>query len=259
MKIRCFYRHGKNNFGDMLTPLIIEYLTNKKTILTKREDTNKILACGSILTNSLKQNDYVWGTGAMREEKILLPKGAKIYALRGPLTRKLIQSDNIPEIYGDPAILLSKIFNNLNIQKKYKIGLLPHFSDYKKIKKQYSNYFIINITASIKQIIDQINACEIIITSSLHGMIVSEIFKIPVVWTRIINNSHYKTKTGNGFKFNDYLASTNRDSMEPIDWKIGIKKIDKYTISFGDEIDLIPLELAWEKLILDYTKEQKEG
>ena len=84
---------------------------------------------GSILDRGTKSS-IIWGAGLISEdsEPIEIPK--KIYAVRGPKTReKLLKSGiDCPEIYGDPALLLPKIYNP-KIEKKYELGVIPHYID----------------------------------------------------------------------------------------------------------------------------------
>lgn len=105
----------------------------------------------------------------------------KVHAVRGPLTRNLILSQGIecPEIYGDPGLLVSKIYKP-NFKKKYKLGLIPHYVDKENkyvnyLKNKYPNeVLVIDIQSSFKNVIDNINKCEMIASSSLHGVITAQ-------------------------------------------------------------------------------------
>ncbi len=248
MQIKCHYHHKRNNFGDMLTPFIIEHYTGKETVLVDRDKKGKILAVGSILGRALRENDFVWGTGAMREGIIIIPKGVKIYAVRGPLTRSLIKG-KCPEVYGDPGLLLPEIYNP-NI-KASGVGLLPHFDDYNKIKTMFAGQKVINIRKPIKQVIDEVKSCKLIITSSLHGLITAEAYGIPVIWARIMRTRNYKRKAGNGFKFNDYLLSTGRTEGRPVTWT-NAYYAGKDLILPEPKINTEPLKEAFKEMMEDY-------
>jgi len=235
----------------MLTPFILEHYTEKKPVLMDREYEGKILACGSILGRALRQNDFVWGTGAMRNEEIILPKGAKIYAVRGPLTRSLIKG-KCPEVYGDPGLLLPEIYNP-EVKVIKGAGLLPHFGDYNEIKKMFSGQYIINIRRPIKEVVREIKSCKLIITSSLHGLITAEAYGILAIWTRIIKRRNYKRKAGDGFKFNDYLLSTGRTERRPVTWSEAFYGSRNHILPEAI-IDTEPLKMAWKELMEDYGR-----
>jgi pyruvyltransferase len=250
MQIKCHYHHKRNNFGDMLTPFIIKHYTGQKVELAERNDTGKILACGSILGRALKEDDFVWGTGCMKDKVLHAPRGVKIYAVRGPLTRRLIKGAVAPQVYGDPGLLLPEIYNP-KISKINKIGLLPHFKDYRRIKRKFPDNFIIDIKSPIKVIVDEMKSCELIITSSLHGVIVSEAYGIPVVWAKIMNRREYRRKTGSGFKFHDHFLSTGRRKEKPTSWNKAVSKPEKFTLP-KPKINTKPLKEAFKEMMEDY-------
>ena len=61
-----------------------------------------------------------------------------------------------------------------------------------------------------KQFIDKILSCELILSSSLHGLIVSDAYGIPNHWCQI----HFKMDD-DGFKFRDYFFSVNKQPYSP--------------------------------------------
>jgi len=114
---------------------------------------------------------------------------------------------NVPEIYGDPALLLYKYYKPMMINKlKNKIGIVPHKSNYNKYvdKIDTRKYYLINPLDDFKNVINYIYSCKAIISSSLHGLICSDAYNIPNLWL-----DEYKLVEGD-FKFKDYFASQNR-------------------------------------------------
>ena len=57
------------------------------------------------------------------------PPQATILAVRGPITRQLLQDQNIscPEVYGDPAIVLPRYYQP-EISETFQAGLILHHS-----------------------------------------------------------------------------------------------------------------------------------
>lgn len=212
-----WFKDAKSNFGDLLGPYIYQKLTGKKAKYTNPKKNKKdtiLLTAGSIMRHS-KKNTIIWGSGIIvKDEKIKQPK--KILAVRGKETRNRLLNLKIdcPEIYGDPALLLPLIFKP-QTTKKYKLGIIPHWKDYKEIKKKFKNekdLKIINLIAKsnkdIEKIIKQINQCQRIASSSLHGIIVSHAYQIPAIWIKVSNKLY-----GDNIKFHDYYSSININSI----------------------------------------------
>jgi pyruvyltransferase len=207
-KIKAYWWPAKN-FGDTLTPIIIKYLTGMEIIPAGRGDTGKLLAVGSIL-HLIKENDVVWGTGLNRPITIKAPAGATFLAVRGPITRKSVTGADVPEVYGDPGILLPLIYNP-KVEKKYSIGYLPHYVD----KPHFINHppgekeTLIDIQSDWKNVIERVKECETIVASSLHGVICAEAYGIPAIWVKYTDKI-----VGGDLKYNDYFLGTGRGEQK---------------------------------------------
>jgi pyruvyltransferase len=167
-------------------------------------------------------NDIIWGTGCIGYGQIKHPP-KKIYAVRGPLTRKELIKKGIecPEIYGDPALLFPEIYNPSR-RIKYTYGLIPHYIDFTDptslsiIKDLESKGVkIINITSGVFHFIDELLQCKNILSSSLHGLIMSDAYNIPNARIKLSNKL-----VGGDFKFDDYHLSVNKP--------IGINEIHNF-------------------------------
>ena len=161
-----------------------------------------VFAIGSILDNS-SYKTLVWGSG-FREDYSKY-KGGKVYAVRGKLTQSLLP-DYIKKkkdlAIGDPALLLPLAYTpDKNVV--HKIGIVPHFVDYDFFSATYGHkYFIIDVrTSNVERVITQICSCKFILSTSLHGLIISHAYGIPALWIKKgwINSSE--------FKFYDYFSS----------------------------------------------------
>jgi len=201
--LKAFW-YRSNNLGDRLTPVIVEYFLGKKIELASASDCGKLLGVGSIL-NELREGDIVWGSGLIREVKLRCPNSVKFLAVRGPLTRSMIEGD-VPEVYGDPAILMPLIYNP-EIKKTHKVGIVPHYID--KIlwenRRLPEGVKFIDVEGNWRKVIDEIVSCEMIRTSSLHGIIIAEAYGVPVVWEKYSDDI-----VGGEFKFQDYFLGTGR-------------------------------------------------
>jgi pyruvyltransferase len=206
-KLRAYW-YKSRNFGDTLTPIILEHFLGVKVELAERNEKGKLLGIGSILP-ALRQNDIVWGSGYNREIKIRKPSGVIFLAVRGPMTRSMIEGD-VPEVYGDPAILMTEIYKPKQIER-HKVGFIPHYVD-KQNKELLRNKgrFIIDIMQDPFKTIDEICSCDLIVSSSLHGIIAAEAYGIPAVWIKLSDEI-----IGGNFKFNDYFLGSGREKREP--------------------------------------------
>lgn len=211
---------GGNNWGDALNPILIQNLSGKKPILSeeiinlKNQDVYSVI--GSVLDIISNKNLVVWGSGFISSSSRFKVKPRKIYAVRGPLTRELIINQGIdcPKVYGDPA-LLYPLFYKPETKKKYKMGIIPHFADQNnQLINKFKNepdILIINILSRINEVVDNICCCEMIASSSLHGIIAADAYKVPSIWVEFSGNV-----IGSGFKFYDYFESVGRTNEKPL-------------------------------------------
>lgn len=207
------------NFGDIVGPYLIKAICNKEVrfIQPKKRSlkysfTKVYLTAGSILAHADK-NCIIWGSGII--EKSTKVAKATFLAVRGPLTRKVLlkQECNVPEVYGDPAVLLPKFYTS-KTTITHKIGIIPHYVDYDKVLSWYKNDANVKVidllNDSVEWVIEEICSCEKIISSSLHGIIVAHSYQIPAVWVKFSNNLF-----GDDLKFYDYFASVKILDLTP--------------------------------------------
>jgi len=206
-----------NNFGDILNPILIQNLTSKHIIninATYCKSTH-LLAIGSILQRA-NSKSIIWGSGFISEDSMFESEPKMICAVRGPLTRSKLIEKNIdcPKVYGDPALLFPKYYQP-KTKKEFKLGVLAHYVDKNnrwllEAAEQGAHIIDVQNTNPLK-VVDEIYKCENIASSSLHGLIIADAYKIPSLWIKISNKI-----TGGSFKFHDYYASINLSVKNPI-------------------------------------------
>ena len=232
------------NFGDEIAPYIIGKIANykiiyvpalrsrlhlfllivKRIIYFKFEEVfhySRILlgkkfylTVGSILQFYKLNGGIVWGSGLI-DQKLKTGKH-KYCAVRGPITRKtlLMQGNFVPEVYGDPAILLKRFYDSPKIIK-YNIGIIPHIVHFESFAATYlsSDFRIINLkTTEIESVIDDIRECKLILSSSLHGIIVAHTYGVPAIWMSIDGEQ----LMGDNMKFVDYFLSVGIEPYLPV-------------------------------------------
>lgn len=227
------YNRAPYNLGDSLGKVIIQYLLGKKNIdIDKNISKTKHFNCvGSNVLHSY-QDATIWGSGIEYKPtnyNVLFTKLSRrkldIRAVRGPLTKEQLEKMGyiVPDIYGDPAILLPLIYNP-NVEKKYKYSVIPQFVVEKDFRERFHAENIISMnTNNYKQVIDNIKASEIVITSSLHGIILAESYNVPAVFFRGLSKSV-------DFKYYDYYLSTGRPDIKIADTFEEAKKMSPLSI-----------------------------
>jgi pyruvyltransferase len=194
------------NFGDELTPYIVERLFNKKIVWADPADC-QIAGAGSIIEilqelsgeNPIK----VWGSGFIKPGEANKFKNLHFSAVRGKLSRDRVGGSQDIAL-GDPGLLMPLVFDPM-VDKKYKLGVIPHYVDQNSpVFQQLSgrkDVKVINILDSVEAVIKDILSCELIISSSMHGLIVSDAYKIPNYWMPFSDRL-----TGGDYKFRDYYS-----------------------------------------------------
>ena len=223
-----FVYHCKSkNFGDGINPIVFNHFfkdTNIKPIYKDIErlpfhsesDKPCILGIGSILSwNSKKDasNQIICGSGFIDKNKIP-QKPLKIISLRGIKTRKKFLQSKIqaPAIYGDLALLLKYIIPApKNTIKKYTFGIIPHYVDkehpFIQKARENPNWTIIDINQADKpeKFVKELHECHYILSSTLHGIIVSDSYGIPAYHIKLTDKV-----IGGDWKFKDYYSSVKR-------------------------------------------------
>lgn len=203
------------NFGDILNPYVIERLTGVPPRYGPRG--KGMLCIGSVIKFAQKDT-VVWGTGTPRMSDALAPD-ARYHAVRGPLTRELVlkSGGECPEIYGDPALLLPQLYTPRKVEKKYRLGIIQHVV-HRGDRKFGPGVKEISILRcgydEIEAFIDELSECEMILSTSLHGLIVSHAYGIPARWCTFSDGAAI---SGDGTKFLDYFLSVNMPEQRALD------------------------------------------
>ena len=243
--IRVYYWKEHPNFGDLITPALLEYYGYPPIFFNPNRA--QLVSTGSLIEHL--NEDYkgiILGTGAISESTSIEFKKAKVIGLRGALTKKALHIEN-DIIYGDPGLLASKLIEVRNI-KKFKIGFIPHYRDidnehvFRLMKRLKNEITIIDVQNKPLDVLKKMDQCEYILSSSLHGLICADSLGIPNRWIKL------SELMGNEFKFNDYysifelkarpkLISGNESIDELISWTemIEKEKINKVKIELENQ------------------------
>ncbi len=201
-----FYWHSGEgaNFGDYLSKIIVERIVGHPMEYRSLDIPGKILfGAGSIL-HYARNGDVVWGSG-FRENPLAENRfqHVDIRAVRGPKTRDFLLKMGIdcPKVYGDPAILMGYLFPEFKrLEPLYDYIIIPNIGEIACFLP-YKN--VVLPTAPWYEIVQKMMQSRLVISSSLHGIIVAESFGIPA---RLLKMTWIEPL----LKYEDYYESTAR-------------------------------------------------
>jgi hypothetical protein len=240
-KINLYWciRPSPGNFGDWLSPYIFTKLSNFNVNYSQPKD-SELIFLGSIGRFITKSN-YVFGTGISNANTFLEPS-AKYIALRGHDSYNALRNSGgnfykNANFFGDPAILLSRIFP-INKTKNGKYALVRHYIHQKLDLDLQDGIDDLDILMSsmheIENFISLLNKYNGIITTSLHIAITCHSYGIPC---RLINFDFSQFKvSGDGIKYKDYYSGVNIKFPQIPNFKRKISILDIESILLNEKI-----------------------
>lgn len=232
-----FYYCDIPNFGDALNPVIFDRLAGID-IREAPVDFARIMGIGSLGDNLLvdakdgafNENPIaLFSTGIGFEEgrfphnpNIVLPerlrRNVKCYALRGKLTdARLSKMLGRPTgaVLGDGGLLVRYLVDADKLEKKYDLGIVPHYADsgnaiFSAIARRVPNSRILDPTRTVDGFLKDLCACKAVISTAMHPLIACDALRIPNQWVRI------SEETTSRYKFHDYYSVFGKHK-EPLD------------------------------------------
>ncbi|MCK0197001.1 polysaccharide pyruvyl transferase family protein [Ancylobacter sp. 6x-1] len=204
------------NLGDTLSALVVAGMAGV-TVRRAGFDQNieRMVAVGTIGHNQRNGILHFWGTGVDAERNPVDPfvRGYvrpantefHVHAMRGPNSARTFRAAGIdvPEIYGDPVWMLPRFWPMKDVEKTHDLGVILHITEMEdrtpeaQVKESLRRYAIpeafrnrirlINThcpatVEGMKAKVAEIVSCRAIVSTSLHGLIISETYGIPCAW-----------------------------------------------------------------------------
>lgn len=228
--IASYWWDMKKNFGDLIGPWILEELTARPVYNTIGQLSSTVGACmtvGSVITEMQRPGMTIWGSGLIAPLSTAAIKRLKprepeaILAVRGKHTRKQLMNElgwDVPEVYGDPALLMPYLFQPETKRPLDRSGLsvIPHYSHKAVLShdhiKRFGGYPV-EVQRQAKEVITEVALSDVVISTSLHGLVLAQAYEIPWVWLRITD----KTLAGDEFKFEDFFTVLERKQVSVIE------------------------------------------
>lgn len=229
MNIKLYYYSKGNNFGDVINPYVLEKIFNHHCEAANAGDA-QLFMIGSILNKAMVRKSkwvkricgafasplHIWSSGFIDDDlgSSCALRKLNVCALRGKLSKGLLEKItgkplDIP--LGDGGLLISRLFDTLP-EKKYSVGIIPHFADenmpeLRAISQKIPGSVIISPVGDPLECALKIAECETVISSSLHGLIAADSFGIPN--RQMVLSDNIK---GGLFKYRDYYSVFGEDA-----------------------------------------------
>ena len=169
-----------NNVGDALTAWLVHRIagTWPAYVPPAMEHLRRCMLVGSVL-NHAQQDTFVAGAGVARLSDPVDAR-ATFLSVRGPLSRQAVMASGgrCPEIYGDPAMLLPRWIPRAT--PTCPVGIVPHYTDHARSLTLWGGHIqdgrmkIVNVFAPVEEFVHGLTSCEVVLCSSLHGLVVAE-------------------------------------------------------------------------------------
>lgn len=264
-----FMKNGRvreHNWGDDINISFFSESTGKRVVpcphswLARKIGFKNFVLIGSVISSATQRNSIVWGSGLINDKRgyRLREKPRKILAVRGPLTREwvLAQGVDCPPVFGDPALLLPRFYSPKKLPRS-RVGLIPHHVDLETKNPQVlrllaePGVLLIRVQGykNWRDFIDEICACDFVVSASLHGLIVAQAYGVPALWVEFCEHI-----AGWDFKFRDFYASLGKMDVRAVRVDAGTRlaellarqnSADCVPVKFDDKplMDACPIEL----------------
>ena len=250
MAIKLYYIDFKN-FGDALSPKLVEHLSGQSVIHAGPND-GDMMGVGSIFfsgemffgekgsllsRNRLKAVYHsvrnhsvrpikVWGSGFWKEpirvENAAGYRALDIKAVRGKLTLAALRnfgckvSDNI--VLGDPGLLYIDLVPGIrNVRKEYDVAVVPHYVDKEAGEHVYRRLLARGVKARLVDVFqgDPLQVLKDI--ASAESVISSSMHGLIVADSLGIPNRYLRLSDKiDAFKFKDYYSAFGLDMPTPL-------------------------------------------
>lgn len=203
------------NFGDELNPLVVREVTGREIrwVPPRRAE---LIAIGSIieLFTFHGAGAMVWGTGLRQEPSSqetaeISSSLGRIVAVRGPKTRDGLGADAGTPL-GDPGVFAPRLVSAKRTKGERRVVVLPHFRTHGVAggrdvlnECRRRGWQVVPATTEPIAVIEAIRDASLVLTSSLHGLIVAHAMGSPVVLVDFFEGDSGELD----FKYEDYLAS----------------------------------------------------
>ena len=259
--VHVHWWRGRKNFGDLVTKELFSHFGC--TPVHAYDGSAQVIGAGSLLQGIPKEfSGDIIGTGLIRESGSMNRdefSSCSLKSVRGELTKTVLSLPTTTQT-GDLGLISHKLLNGKQYSKKYTIGLIPHYVDKNSpwiqiIRQKYGREcLLIDVENSATHVINEMKKCEVIISSSLHGIICADSLGISNIWCEISGNV-----VGKGFKFHDYNTSIDYEQRAYSTDELGeLQNIERFVSD--KNVDIIEAkQVEIETLLLSCIRRYKNS
>ena len=231
----------KDNFGDLLGPYVVEKVLKTQDGLAsypvprrlppgRHARSGHLLTIGSVM-HFARTGDTVWGTGVNGKitADVYRFTTLDVRAVRGLHTQRFLteRGIDVPDVYGDPALLLPHLDPRVTAwaqDKRHTLAVIPNLNE---VTDWQDHPAFVDPRGPLDQIVERLARSERVVSSSLHGLVISEALGIPVALVR--------SRAEPSFKYDDYFSGTGRTDVPSYD-----------DLGAGLAAPTTPAEMSWD-------------
>lgn len=214
-----YWWDSRANFGDAAGPWLLRQMAGREVINARRSQSEgrAVASIGSLCQMLERHNVDIWGSGLLYEpdakqlKRLSRLQGVMVHAVRGPLTRGVLRQTldwDVPEVYGDPALLFPRYFTPHKKSQDGALAVLPHRQHRGLVEEAWGDRVsVLNVADDVRNVVTQIASSEVCISTSLHGLIFAQAYGVPWLWL----NVHDQQLKGGDFKFDDFFSTLEGD------------------------------------------------
>lgn len=222
-----FWWDGKANFGDAAGPWLVEQMTGKSAInvRTTQAQGRALSSIGSLFQMMSHQQVDFWGSGMLYEPNEMQTRrlqnleSVNVHAVRGKISREVLMKKfgwDIPEVYGDPALLFPRYLMPEQPREDNRIAFIPHRQHMKYFKsRDLGNVTLLSVAEDLKDVVTSIATAGVCVSTSLHGIIFAQAYGTPWVWLNVQDDE----LKGGEFKFDDFFTTLDKEAVARVDAK----------------------------------------
>jgi len=207
------------NFGDALSPLVVQYVSGRRVVHTGPKRA-QMFAIGSLLQGVARHfvtrrpgvPPIFWGTGLLAPlHSLEFLENIDIRLMRGPIGASI--ANLAMRDFGDPGLLAPEVIG-APAGRKDRIVVVPHHSqmetpDIGKLKECDPKIRVVDPRQPPDIVCREIAGAAHVFASSLHGLIVADAYGVANTWM---------TPGALGrLKYFDYAASVGRALLYPVE------------------------------------------
>lgn len=215
---------GRPNFGDDVNPTFFQRIAGQPARFAADRGRPHVLGAGSILDRSTPAS-IVCGSGFLRAPRHAV-SAAEVVAVRGELSLAACPRAG-DVLIGDPLVLVDAFAPP--VEKRHRFGYVPHVTAVRQWRRLGGGRrHVINPGRPPWRVVEEIASCEVIISQSLHGLIVADALGVPNVWV-----APSDAMAGGRFKFDDYFSTLDRGKEAVPERRDVFEHPSRYDASLG--------------------------